>query len=49
MYYLPNLIGCMDSLLNKLIGEHTILAMDLKSKMYALVCSKAKSEHDEVP
>jgi len=38
----------MDSPLNKLIGEHTMLAMDLKSKMYALTLSKAKSKHDKV-
>jgi len=39
----------MDSApLNKLIGEHTMLAMNLKSKMYALIRSKAKSKHDKV-
>ena len=48
MHNLPNLIRCMDFLLNKLINEHTMLAMDLESKMYALIFSKAKSKHDKV-
>ncbi len=48
MHYLQDLIVCMNFLLNKLIGEHTMLAMDMKSKNDAVIRLKAKSEHDEV-
>ncbi len=38
----------MDFLLNELICENTMLTIDMKSKIYAVICSEAKSEHDKI-